>query len=432
MTSNRSTDRACPFRSIAAALLFLGIGLMGLPGWAQTPSTQSGEKPPNTATASSGEQETKPAATTATSDSKASEKTADKKKKKESRGAIVAAPLPISSPAIGTGVIPLVGYIFPFSKNDKVSPPSVVGGLGLITNNGTRVWALGGELYLKQDTWEVTAGMGRGNLNYDFYGTGNAAGNAGRKLALIQTGDLFFGEVLRRTVWKVFVGPRFWYARSTIAPDLTKSDSDHPNLSQIDLATNVKAIGFRILRDTRPNRFYPTKGTQTDFSTNFFRINSGLEIPVSPPPGFLPGHTYGFQSYRFIFDDYKSLSKNQVLATNLYVCGIGGQAPFYSQCIFGMSNELRGYTAGRYIDDRMLAGQVEYRLVLPMRLGLVGFAGVGEVGPTFGKFDYSNLLPSVGAGLRLLLAKKYHVNLRVDIAEGKDGNTWSMGVGEAF
>jgi surface antigen Omp85-like protein len=382
--------------------------------------------------ASSGDQEPKSVAISSTSDSKESDKTAKKKEKKERRGEIVAAPLPISSPAIGSGIIPVAAYIFPFSKNDKVSPPSVVGFAGLITNNGSRLWALGGQLFLNKDTWQVTTEMGHGNLNYNFYGTGNAAGNAGRKLALIQTGTLFMGEVLRRVGWKIFVGPRFWVGNSTIAPNLEKSDTDHPNLSQLDLATNVRAVGLRALRDTRPNRFYPTQGTLTDLSINFFSVNSGLENSSNPEPEQLRGQSYSFQSYRFIFNDYNSLGKRQVLATNLYVCGIGGEAPFYGQCIFGTSNELRGYTAGRYIDRRMLAGQVEYRLSLPMRLGLVGFAGVGEVGPSFGKFDYDNLLPSIGTGLRFLLEKKYHVNLRVDIAEGKDGHTWSMGVGEAF
>ncbi|MGA8736194.1 MAG: hypothetical protein WB558_19910 [Terriglobales bacterium] len=49
------------------------------------------------------------------------------KEEKEKRGSIVAAPLPISSPAIGSGIIPVLGYIFPFSTKDKISPPSVVG-----------------------------------------------------------------------------------------------------------------------------------------------------------------------------------------------------------------------------------------------------------------------------------------------------------------
>src|SRR5271163_3207469 len=77
-----------------------------------------------------------------------------KKKKKAARGALVVAPLPISSPAIGSGIVPVIGYIFPFSTKDKISPPSTVGAAGLVTNNGSRGFAIGGQLFLKQNTYE--------------------------------------------------------------------------------------------------------------------------------------------------------------------------------------------------------------------------------------------------------------------------------------
>ena len=72
-----------------------------------------------------------------------------KKAKKEKRGSIVVAPIPISSPAIGSGVLLAGGYIFPFRKSDKVSQPSTIGAAGLITDNGSRGWGLGGEFYFK-------------------------------------------------------------------------------------------------------------------------------------------------------------------------------------------------------------------------------------------------------------------------------------------
>jgi hypothetical protein len=356
----------------------------------------------------------------------------EEEKKREKRGAIVAAPLPISSPALGSGIIPVVGYIFPFSKNDKVSPPSVVGGLGLFTSGGSRLLALGGELYLKEDTYEITAGLGDGHLNYNFYGTGNAAGDAGRRLAIKQNGEIFFGEVLRRLKWKFFLGPRVWIGHSDITPNLSKSDSDHPDLPPASLNTSPHAVGVRLLRDTRPNRFYPTAGTLFDLSTNFFSAGSTLGTTSGLTPNPAPGKTYSYQTYRIIFNKYASLTKSQVLAYNLYLCGTGGEAPFYGQCIFGVQNELQGYTAGRYIDRYMFATQLEYRMVLPKRFGLVGFGGVGEVAPSVGKFNYANLLPSIGTGLRFMLDKKYHVNLRVNVAEGKNGHTWSMAVGEDF
>jgi hypothetical protein len=361
-----------------------------------------------------------------------SEAKSEEEKKHEKRGDIVVAPLPISSPALGSGVIPVVGYIFPFSKNDKISPPSDVGGAGLFTNGGSRLGGLGGELYVKENTYQIRAGFGDGHLDYNFYGTGNAAGNAGRRLALKQNGHIFFGEALRRLKWKFFFGPRVWIGHSDITPNLSKSDTNHPDLPPAELNTSPDAWGLRLLRDTRPNRFYPTAGTLFDVSTNFFSASSNLGTTLDLTPSSGLHKTYTYQTYRIIFNKYASLTKSQVLAYNLYLCGTGGDAPYYGQCIFGVQNELQGYTAGRYIDRYMFATQLEYRLVLPKRFGLVGFGGVGEVAPSVGQFNYSNLLPSIGTGLRFMLDKKYHVNLRANIAEGKNGHTWSMGVGEDF
>lgn len=72
-------------------------------------------------------------------------------------GSLVIAPLPVSSPAIGSGIVPVIGYIFPISAKDKVSPPSVIGAVGLITNNGSRGFAVGSELFLKENTYQITS-----------------------------------------------------------------------------------------------------------------------------------------------------------------------------------------------------------------------------------------------------------------------------------
>jgi hypothetical protein len=81
----------------------------------------------------------------------------------------------------------------------------------------------------------------------------------------------------------------------------------------------------------------------------------------------------------------------------------------------------------------MLATQLEYRLILPKRFGLVVFGGVGETIPGKNQVYGSELfLPAGGGGLRFLLSKKYHVNLRADVAQGVNGRTFSLGVGEAF
>ena len=103
-----------------------------------------------------------------TQQEQASESPRQEKITKEKRGSLVAAPIPMTSPAIGSGVVLAGGYIFSPRKSDKISQPSTIGGAVLITDNGTRAWGLGGEFYLKHDTYHITTIYFRGNINYDF------------------------------------------------------------------------------------------------------------------------------------------------------------------------------------------------------------------------------------------------------------------------
>jgi hypothetical protein len=339
----------------------------------------------------------------------------ENKKKRDPRRAFVIAPLPISSPALGSGIVPVVGYIFPFSTKDKVSPPSVVGAAGLVTNNGSRAFAVAGKFYFKQDLYQFTAGFAHGNLNYDLYGSGI---QSDAKLPLQQTGQMFFAEFLRRIGWKFFLGPQLLAGKSllTISPNNGSAVPIPPGLG---LDTTLTALGIRLTRDTSANRFYPTNGTFFSFTSDFF--SQGL------------GSKYSFQTYRTTFNKYWSLGDKEVLAYNAYFCATGGDPPFYGNCVYGTNNELRGYTAGQYFTRYMVATQIEYRLILPKRFGLVVFGGMGEVIPGQNQvYGSQNFLPGGGGGLRFQLSKQHHVNLRADIAQGKNGHTFAVGIGEAF
>jgi hypothetical protein len=353
--------------------------------------------------------------TTATSSESQSKSKQKKKKHGQPRGVFAAVPLPISNPAVGAGLVPVVGYIFPFSKNDKLSPPSVVGAGGLITNNGTRAFIFGGQLFVKENRYQIASAYGRGNINYNIYGTGIAEN---LQLPLQQTGNVFDAEVLRRVGWMLFVGPRFIAGDSTITirPNNTVNFPIPPNPG---LRTNLVAIGARATWDTSKNRFYPLQGSFFTFTSDFFSQDLGSK--------------YTYQSYKTKFDKYWSLSKNQVLAYDGYFCGTGGSPPFYGNCIYGSGGELRGYAAGRYFDRYMMATQAEYRLALPWRLGVVAFGGIGGV--VAGQSQYlqqSHFLPAGGGGLRFDLSSKYHVNLRADLGRGTDGHTFTLGILEAF
>jgi outer membrane protein assembly factor BamA len=313
--------------------------------------------------------------------------------------------------------VPVIGYIFPISKKDKVSPPSVVGGAVLFTDNGSRAAAFAGQLYFAHNTYKTTAVYARGNLNYDLYGSG---ASEGLKLPIKQTGQVFQAEFLRRIAWQFFLGPRFMRGNSIITDRSTGTKEVPPPPPDLGLDTALTALGVRLARDTSENRFYPMSGTYFSFTSDFFSEALGSK--------------YSFQSYRANFSKYWNWGEKHVLAYNGYSCSTGGAPPFYGNCIYGSSNQLRGYVPGKYFDRYTLATQLEYRLALPFRLGVVGFGGIGEAIPGDDPllFMHNDFLPAGGVGVRLLLSRQYHVNLRSDFAWGKDGHTFNLGIGEAF
>ena len=116
-------------RFLSALLVCVGLGSGSLPCLSQeNPQARQAsaialqENPPKLG-AQDPQSTTPPKPTTQDAQSTEPQKTEKppKKDKKPARGAFVVAPLPISSPAIGSGIVPVLGYIFPFSTKDKIS-----------------------------------------------------------------------------------------------------------------------------------------------------------------------------------------------------------------------------------------------------------------------------------------------------------------------
>jgi len=360
-------------------------------------------------------------------------------KTQEKNGEMVIAPYPISSPALGTGLQWVVGYVFRLNKADKVTPPSFFGTVGMYTNNGSWGVLVGGSFYLKEGKYRVIAAAADGNANFDFYGIGKLAGDRGLFLPINVKGKGAGGQVLVRVAKDLYIGPRFQLRQLNAGLDFSalkprglpdvidKLPADIVAAVDDLLSTRTVAIGPHLQRDTRNDQFYPTKGTILNAGGDFFLKALGSK--------------FDYQIYQVRFEGYRSLSERQVLAFGSLGCAAAGRrVPFYDLCLYGARNYVRGYSAGRFQDRRMWATQLEYRLRLPKllgvgfteRFGVVGFGGVGWVGKQFSDMAFDDLLPGGGAGLRFRLTRKYPINFRLDYGIGRAGHTVSMGVGEAF
>jgi hypothetical protein len=340
--------------------------------------------------------------------------------------AVVAVPIPISNEAIGSGIGVAGGLVFNAGAPGSKTPPSIVGGGGGYTNSHTWLAAGAANLMLGDNRWRVSGAYGQASLHYRWFGTGTDAGNEGESLPIDQTAHIVLGETLVRTAWQTFLGARYLYLGSTVSvkPDAVPPlnlpippDVPQPGTG-FSIGTHLIAV--RALRDTRNDRFWPTAGSELDFT------GGGVDARTTRASNW-------FQTYQASGNWYVAITPTQTIAARAMACGkAGDQIPFFQLCQFGLQGDLRGYETGRYRDRVMFATQAEYRLLLPWRLAIAAFGGVGEVAPRASAINTSNVLPAGGIGLRFSLSKEYRVNYRVDYAVGKNGGTWIVSLGEAF
>ena len=100
-----------------------------------------------------------------------------------------------------------------------------------------------------------------------------------------------------------------------------------------------------------------------------------------------------------------------------------GEVPIRNLSMLGGSEMMRGFYKGRYADKNMFTTQAEIRQYLFWRIGVVAFAGSGQVSNSFDDLRWDRMHFSYGGGLRLMVQEKEKLNLRIDygIGEGKSG-----------
>lgn len=127
-----------------------------------------------------------------------------------------------------------------------------------------------------------------------------------------------------------------------------------------------------------------------------------------------------------------TFTKRHVLALH----GVGSfnfqQVPFSEYNMLGGENIKRGFYNGRFRDKQFVAAQLEYRIPLYKRVGLVAFSSIGGVAPKLNSFSFSNMQIAGGGGLRYTLSKKERFNFRIDYGLSSESGFLYIGVGEAF
>jgi len=180
----------------------------------------------------------------------------------------------------------------------------------------------------------------------------------------------------------------------------------------------TSGLGFVISYDSRNNIFYPESGGFYELSSTFFTGEIGSD--------------FGYTKTIIDLRRFQKIAGNQILAFQMLYNFITGSSPFYDVPPLGGENIMRGYFTGRYRDKHYFATQIEYRIRMWWRFGLVGFVGMGDVASGLSKFELSNFKYSYGFGVRFRIDEIELIDLRADIGFGKNTSGIYFSLNQAF
>jgi len=167
----------------------------------------------------------------------------------------------------------------------------------------------------------------------------------------------------------------------------------------------VAGVGLLAFYDSRGRRFSPRRGSLHQFFWMRF--------------GSIDGRGYEFNVFNADFRWYIPVRRADVLALQIFGYFTDERPPFWRLAAIGGRAHSRGYKKGRYLDEVMAAAQLEYRMPVWWRVGVVGFAGIAEVAPVVRDLRFEHVRPTVGAGARFLLGRNWG-HARIDVAYGNE------------
>ena len=185
-------------------------------------------------------------------------------------------------------------------------------------------------------------------------------------------------------------------------------------------STNI-GLGWGFVYNNIHNVLNPRKGIFSEWAF----LNYSSEI----------GSDYNLTTFLSDNRFYIPIKNNNVLAFQFQGQFTNGNPPFNLLSLMGGESLMRGYYLGRYRDKHLLAGQVEYRMLpfsFSKRWGASLFFAAGEVFNSDNNFQFKNLLPTGGAGLRFLLFPEKDIYTRIDYALTREGSGFYFFIGEAF
>jgi outer membrane protein assembly factor BamA len=315
--------------------------------------------------------------------------------------------------AFGAGGI----YIFPLKGASLAARPSYFQTIAVYTQNKQFTLSLEPNLFLRNETLLINSLLELKKYPDKFWGIGSDAPDSAEEdfTPAQQSLSISFQKKVSRQI-SIYVGLKY--------------DLEHYNFLKFEADGQLAAghitgcrggilsgLGLVLNLDSRDNIFSAFRG-------NYFQVSAQLFSR------FLAGD-YNYFKFKADLRCYLPLWQAHVLALQGVFQAVPGETPFMALPPLGGDSLMRGFYLGRYRDKVLLAAQVEYRLPLWWRFGLVGFAGIGGVADRIGCLSAGRFKSSCGLGLRFRLNRE-GAKLRLDFGYGKETSGVYFTAGEAF
>lgn len=338
---------------------------------------------------------------------KAGETVPDDTLAKGQNSKFLAFPFVLRSPETSWGFGLASAYFFKAKLDDKDIRTSDVNLISLYTLKKQLVVVLGSTVYFPKENYIFRWQSSYSYYPDKFWGIGNATKYSSEEKYSIK--QFYFNpQFLARLYKKLYIGGNAEYQSVS---DFNYTPGGVFDAQEIvgRYGGSASGLGFLVTLDTRNNAYSPSKGGFVEF--NLTRFDSKF------------GSDFNFTYYSLELKKFYRIGVNRVLAVQLYGKANAGEVPIRNLSMLGGSEMMRGFYKGRYADKNMFATQAEIRQYLFWRIGVVAFAGSGQVSNSFNDLRWDRMHFSYGGGLRLMVQEKEKLNLRIDygIGEGRSG-----------
>lgn len=333
---------------------------------------------------------------------------------KISAGQFLAVPIPVSNPTVGSGLQVALLYLHGEDPDASEDTPNGTTGLGgMYTDTESSLFGLFHDDYLFDDKLRLRGGLGVADVNIEYFGSNTDTDLGDSPIEYNLQAEFAMIQALTR-----IPGTQNWFAGLRalgMKADISFHLSDiYPGIPDLGSGLNIANLAIVSEYDTRDNNYYSTKGRY--FEASISRDDESF------------GSDYDFDRYSASYNHYFPLNDKNVIAVRGVATEVDGSIPFFLL----PSLKMRGFASGRYQDEALMSGHIEWRHKFHPRWGVIVSAEAGKVGNSIGELSDNDLITSVGAGIRWQVSRDQPMHLGIDVGFSGNEQAIYLQIGERF